>query len=50
MPGVVADTHAAIWYLSNDPRLSASAGIALDQANAAGDAILIPSISLVELT
>jgi PIN domain nuclease of toxin-antitoxin system len=48
--GVVADTHAAVWYLANDPRLSKAAGFALDQSTASGHRILIPSISLVELT
>jgi PIN domain nuclease of toxin-antitoxin system len=50
MPSVVADTHAAVWYLSNDRRLSRAAGSAMDEANAGGDPILIPAISLVELT
>jgi PIN domain nuclease of toxin-antitoxin system len=50
MPAVVADTHAAVWYLTNSPRLSSVAAKALDDASAAGDSILIPSISLVELT
>ena len=50
MPAVVADTHSAIWYLANDPKLSAAAAKALDGASVAGDPILIPSISLVELT
>jgi PIN domain nuclease of toxin-antitoxin system len=50
MASVVAGTHAAVWYLANDPRLSRVAGQAMDQATAAGDPILIPAISLVELT
>lgn len=50
MAVVVADTHAAVWYLTNSPRLSSAAAKALDDASAAGDSILIPSISLVELT
>jgi PIN domain nuclease of toxin-antitoxin system len=50
MPAVVADTHAIVWYLTNSPRLSPAAAQALDDASAAGDSILIPSISLVELT
>ena len=50
MPAVVADTHAIVWYLTNSPRLSPAAAKALDDASAAGDSILIPSISLVELT
>src|SRR5260370_34997483 len=50
VPAVVADTHAIVWYFSNSPRLSPAAAKALDDASAAGDPILIPSISLVELT
>lgn len=50
MPAVVADTHAIVWYLTNSPRLSPVAAKAFDDASAAGDSILIPSISLVELT
>lgn len=50
MAVVVADTHAAVWYLTNSPRLSSAAAKALDDASAAGDSILIPSISLVERT
>src|ERR1017187_3593559 len=49
MAAVVADTHAAVWYLTNSPRLSPGAARALDGASAAGDSIIIPSISLVEL-
>jgi hypothetical protein len=33
----VADTHTALWYLFDDPRLSAAAGEFIDQAAAAGD-------------
>jgi PIN domain nuclease of toxin-antitoxin system len=50
MSTVVADTHAAVWRRTNSPRLSSAAAKALDNASAAGDSILIPSISLVELT
>ena len=50
MPAVVADTHAILWYLADDPRLSPSAASASDRASASGDPILIPSITLVELT
>ena len=42
--------YAIVWYLTNSPRLSPAAAKALDDASAAGDSILIPSISLVELT
>ena len=50
MAAIVADTHAALWYLTDNPKLSAAAALALDAASASGDPILIPSISLVELT
>jgi PIN domain nuclease of toxin-antitoxin system len=35
----VADTHAILWYLYNDPRLSAAAGAIMDSAVQAGDEI-----------
>jgi len=47
---IVTDTHAAVWYLANSPKLSRLAANALDGASARGEPILIPSISLVELT
>ena len=50
MAAVVTDTHAVVWYLANSPKLSATAMAALDAATASGDPILIPAISLVELT
>lgn len=50
MPAAVVDTHTIVWYLSADPRLSASALEALDAATAAGERIHVPSICLVELT
>src|SRR3954471_909256 len=50
MAAVVADTHAPVWYLANTPCLSSAAAKAFDEASAAGDPILIPAISLVELT
>src|SRR5260370_29674646 len=46
-----ADTHAVVWNLTNSTKLSSAvAAKALDDASAAGDSILIPSISLVGLT
>jgi PIN domain nuclease of toxin-antitoxin system len=50
MPAVAVDTHAIVWYLANDIRLSPRAADALDLATAAGDTIHVPSICLVELT
>jgi len=49
MPAVAVDTHAIVWYLANDTRLSSTASEALDLATAAGDAIHVPSICLVKL-
>jgi len=45
----VADTHAALWYLYNDARLSATAGNFIDQAAAAGLQIAVSSITLAEI-
>jgi PIN domain nuclease of toxin-antitoxin system len=42
MPGVVVDTHAIVWYLSGDPRLSAKAAEALDSATSSGEFIHVP--------
>ncbi len=50
MPAVAVDTHAIVWYLANDIRLSKKAEEAMDFATAAGEAIHVPSICLVELT
>ena len=46
---VVADTHAILWYLYNDPRLSATAENFLDSVDVAGDQIAISSIVLAEV-
>jgi PIN domain nuclease of toxin-antitoxin system len=44
----VADIHAAVLYLFDDPRLSVIAGEFIDQAAANGAAIAISPISLLE--
>jgi PIN domain nuclease of toxin-antitoxin system len=46
----IADTHAIIWYIEQDPRLSLRAKEAIDDAANAGDQIGISSITLIELT
>jgi PIN domain nuclease of toxin-antitoxin system len=46
MRAVAADTHAALWYLEDDRRLTSAAAAALDGA----DRILLPSVCLVEIT
>jgi PIN domain nuclease of toxin-antitoxin system len=45
----VADTHAALWYLFADPRLSSRAKDFIDQAAASGRTIEISPISLAEI-
>jgi PIN domain nuclease of toxin-antitoxin system len=45
----VTDTHALLWYLSNDPSLSTSVSDLFRQADAGVTAIIIPSIVLVEV-
>jgi PIN domain nuclease of toxin-antitoxin system len=44
----VADTHAVLWYLYADPRLSDVAKSFIDRASAEGQKIAVSSISLVE--
>ncbi|MEL6271670.1 MAG: type II toxin-antitoxin system VapC family toxin [Chloroflexota bacterium] len=45
----VADTHAVIWYIYADSRLSAIAKTAIDSAAQAGDQIGVSAITLVEM-
>ncbi|SRR5579871_376534 len=45
----VADTHAALWYLFGDPRLSARAKAFIDQAAARRKSVEISPISLAEI-
>jgi PIN domain nuclease of toxin-antitoxin system len=49
MGAVVADTHAAIWYLLEPEKLSSVARSALREATAAGSPIYLSSISIVEV-
>lgn len=49
MASLVVDTHAAIWYLLQSSRLSATANAALDDTLKNGDSIYLASISLVEV-
>ena len=49
MNAYVTDTHALLWYLSNDPALSALALDLFRQADTGVTEILIPSIVLVEV-
>jgi PIN domain nuclease of toxin-antitoxin system len=45
----IADTHTALWYVYDDPRLSASAAGFIDQAVTEGWKIGVSAISLAEL-
>ena len=49
MIAAVADTHAALWYLFGDPRLSVSAKTFIDQAASANRKVVLSVISLVEI-
>ena len=49
MAALVIDTHTAVWYLSNDRKLSSAAQRALDDAAAAGDPAYLSAITLVEV-
>jgi PIN domain nuclease of toxin-antitoxin system len=50
MADVVADTHAIVWMLLDDNRLSRAARSALRGAVESGSQIQLSAISLVELT
>ena len=45
----VADTHAVIWYLAPDPRLSSNARAFIDSAFIVGNQVAISTITLVEI-
>ena len=45
----VADTHAVIWYLYDDPRLSTAARDAFTQAASAGRLVAISPLTIVEM-
>ena len=49
MPSLVADTHVAVWYLLQSPRLSRVARERMAATIAGRDPILVPSICLVEI-
>lgn len=46
---VLADTHALIWYLFDEDRLTSEARLALDGSIAAGFPILVSAISIIEI-
>jgi PIN domain nuclease of toxin-antitoxin system len=45
----VADTHAVIWYLYDDRRLSAPARSVFEGASTSGDTVGMSAITLVEI-
>ena len=45
----VADTHAIIWYIYNDSRLSTIAKTMMDEIDEDGDQIAISTITLAEI-
>lgn len=49
MARAIADTHAVLWYLYDDSRLSLTARTAFEDAAIAGETIGVSSISLVEI-
>ena len=49
MKALVADTHSAIWYVSDSPELSSVAVKAMDDATNAGEPIYVSAITLVEM-
>src|SRR5215213_329719 len=49
MSALVADTHAALWYLKKDARLSATALQVMEAAALSGAPIYLSTISLVEV-
>ena len=48
--GAVLDTHAVLWYLLDEQRLSDAASSVIDNAAATATPVHISSISLVEVT
>ncbi|MDQ3130438.1 MAG: type II toxin-antitoxin system VapC family toxin [Acidobacteriota bacterium] len=49
MTDLVIDTHTAIWYFANSPEMSALATQTIDNTIAGGDAVILATISIVEI-
>jgi PIN domain nuclease of toxin-antitoxin system len=45
----IADTHTAVWYLFNDPRLSTTAREFIEQSVRDGQEVGVSSISIAEM-
>src|SRR4030095_2778212 len=50
MSVAVTDTHALLWYLLDPTALSVAAAAAFSDAAARGEPVVVPAISLVEVT
>jgi PIN domain nuclease of toxin-antitoxin system len=50
MPALLLDTHAVVWYLGDDERLSSKALDAIENAVQEAAGIYISAITLVEIT
>ncbi len=48
MTKLLLDTHAVIWLVQDDPRLSAAANLAINEASTNPSNLLISTITLVE--
>jgi PIN domain nuclease of toxin-antitoxin system len=46
--GLLLDTHAVIWLLQDDPRLSMAANLAINEGSVDPSNLLISTITLVE--
>jgi PIN domain nuclease of toxin-antitoxin system len=49
MLAAVADTHAVIWYLFDDRRLSAPARAVIERAASSGDTVGMSALTIVEI-
>ncbi|HSK73356.1 MAG TPA: PIN domain-containing protein [Pyrinomonadaceae bacterium] len=49
MSDLVIDTHAAVWYFAKSPQMSVNARNAVNNAVAGGNAIILPTISIIEI-
>ena len=49
MISAVADTHTAVWYLFNNPKLSATARQVIEQTFKDGNQVAVSAISLAEM-
>ena len=45
----VADTHAFVWFLTNDPKLGKEAHSILQKADEGKETIIVPTIVLAEM-